>query len=75
MKELRCAGTMHGRLEGHLLEVKCTRRGCGVRPGVVVLHTFDTITGDLVATTKYASPPREGINNGNRHERSSVRSS
>lgn len=74
MLELRCGGTMHGRMEDNLLEVKCSRRSCGVQPGVVVLHTFDVTTGKLVNTTKYASPPKEGMQDGTRNKRSSIRS-
>lgn len=75
MFELRCGGTMHGRMEDNLLEVKCSRRSCGVRPGVVVLHTFDITTGQLVDTKQFASPPKEGSQNGTRSQRSSVRAS
>jgi hypothetical protein len=60
MIELRCSGTMHGKLailDGKL-EVKCGRRGCGAKRGVVVLHTFDLTTGDLVATNRFADPVR-----------------
>lgn len=60
MIELRCAGTMHGKLDIHngKLEVKCGRRGCGAGRGVVVLHTFDVTTGNLVGTKRYADPIR-----------------
>jgi hypothetical protein len=56
MNELRCEGTMHGKLldENHL-EVKCGRRACGARPGVVVLHTFDLTTSEYV-TRRFADP-------------------
>lgn len=60
MIELRCAGTMHGKLDirDGKLEVKCGRRGCGAGGGVVVLHTFDVTTGNLVGTQRYADPVR-----------------
>lgn len=60
MIELRCGGTMHGKLntEQMTIEVKCGRRSCGVRRGVIVLHTFDLHTGQLTATTKFADPIR-----------------
>lgn len=57
MIELRCGLTMHGKLDDDgLLEVKCKRRGCGAGPGVIVLHTFDLHTGQLVKTKQYADP-------------------
>ncbi len=72
--ELRCGGTMHGRVDvEHLtLEVKCKRRKCGVQPGVVVLHTFDLQTGELLDTKKFADPRRE-VKNGSSSLRPAVR--
>ena len=56
--ELRCGGTMHGKLdtESGRLEVKCRRLGCGARKGVVVFHTFDVVTGLMVGTRKFRDP-------------------
>lgn len=55
--DLRCDGTLHGRLtDERWLEVKCNRRRCGYRPGTVILHTIDIKTGELVRTRQYASP-------------------
>ena len=56
--ELRCGGTMHGKLNivGGTLEVKCNRRGCGAQRGIVVLHTFDVKTGKIVGTRKFRDP-------------------
>lgn len=61
MIELRCSGTMHGKLNIHdgKLEVKCGRRGCGAGRGVVVLHTFDINTGELVGTSRFADPVKK----------------
>lgn len=73
MIELRCGGTMHGRMDGFLLEVKCHRRSCGSKPGVVVLHTFDVMTGTLVGTKRYQDPIRRGSTNGSSRSRASVR--
>jgi hypothetical protein len=58
MIELRCGGTMHSKLDiqAMTLEVKCGRRGCGAGRGVVVLHTFDLTTGELVGTARFADP-------------------
>ena len=60
-KELRCGGTMHGILsdDGTELEVKCKRRSCGKRPGIVVLHTFNVKTGRLKHTRRFKEPPRK----------------
>jgi hypothetical protein len=66
MIELRCGGTMHGKLDQQLLEVKCGRRGCGAKRGVVVLHTFDLKTGNMVGTKRYADPVREEESNASR---------
>lgn len=55
--ELRCGGTMHGKmLSATTLEVLCKRRACGKRPGVVVLHTFDLTTGNLIKTERFTDP-------------------
>lgn len=60
MIELRCSGTMHGRLvDATHLEVKCKRRGCGYRAGVVVLHVFNLETGALESTQRFADPKEE----------------
>lgn len=57
MIELRCGGTMHGKLElPHKLEVKCGRRGCGAKRGVIVLHTFNLETGEMIGTKQFADP-------------------
>jgi hypothetical protein len=68
MIELRCSGTMHGKLDLRelKLEVKCGRRGCGAGRGVVVLHTFDVITGKLVGTKRFADPVKKEVNHGSR---------
>ena len=55
-KELRCAGTMHGKLDDDILEIKCRRRSCGHRDGTVVLHRFNIHTGELVDTKRFADP-------------------
>jgi hypothetical protein len=79
MKELRCGGTMHGRMVSEfLLEVKCHRRSCGAKKGVVVLHTFDTMTGDLVSTQRFKEPSpvrKKGSSNGSSGSRTTLRNS
>jgi hypothetical protein len=58
MIELRCEGTLQGKLvDPTHLEVKCGRRSCGAVPGVVVLHTFDLETGTY--TTRVFKDPRK----------------
>lgn len=58
--ELRCGNTMHGKLDvvSDQLEVKCGRRSCGAKRGVIVLHTFDLSTGNMVRTDLFADPVR-----------------
>lgn len=57
--ELRCKSKMYGILrEDGLLEVKCRHKWCADRTheGVVVLHYFNVVTGELVKTVKYRNP-------------------
>lgn len=56
MQELRCGSTMHAKLDGFHLKVRCGRRSCGAKRGVVIIHTFDLNTGKLIDTTGYADP-------------------
>lgn len=75
--DLRCEGnTLHGRVtDENTIEVKCKRRRCGHRPGVVVLHTFDIHTGELLSTKLWANPkPQKGEGNAPQHASASVRS-
>jgi hypothetical protein len=75
MRELRCGTTMHGRmLSDHELEVKCKRRACGHKPGVVVLHVFDIRTGNLVSTKRYADPQKEQVKYGSGEPGPTIRS-
>jgi len=52
MKELRCDGHLHGKLDGSFLEIKCRSRICGARPGVAVFHLFHAESGVLLKTYK-----------------------
>lgn len=55
--ELRCAnGIMFGKLEDGVLEVKCRSAYCGASRGVVVIHQFSTLTGDLLETLRFRDP-------------------
>lgn len=75
MHELRCGNTMHGRmLDETRLEVKCHRRACGHVSGVVVLHVFDTMTGKLLETKKYADPQKGQVSYGSSESGLAVRS-
>lgn len=75
MHELRCGGTMHGRmLDSTQLEVKCKRRSCGHRPGIVVLHIFNVTTGTLLKTLKFADPQKGQVNYGSSEPGPAVRS-
>jgi hypothetical protein len=56
--ELRCDKRLHGVLtEGGLLDVSCRSALCGHRDGIVVIHSFDVDTGELIATKKYRDYP------------------
>ncbi len=57
--ELRCDGTLHGVVDDDVIEVKCKRRACGVKPGVVFLHRFNLHTGEMVDTHQYQDPRKE----------------
>lgn len=59
--ELRCPNRKFGVVTDATngsFEVACRSRECGKRPGVVVLHTFDLRSGELVATRQFADPQR-----------------
>jgi hypothetical protein len=61
MIELRCDGNkVHGNLLqpaiGGVIEVKCGSRWCGAEPGIVVLHQFSTLSGDLLNTVRFREP-------------------
>lgn len=47
-------------IEQGWVEVKCDRGYCGARKGTVVLHRFDTATGELRETLQFAEPPKKG---------------
>jgi hypothetical protein len=52
--ELRCGKRLHGILtDDGVLEISCRSALCGHRDGVVVIHRFDTLTGELIGTTEY----------------------
>lgn len=58
--DLRCSAKLHAIVVApNRVEVKCGSRFCGAGRGVVVLHQFDTTTGNLVATKKFSEPLRD----------------
>lgn len=57
--ELRCGnGIKFGELfpDREVVEVKCRSARCGARPGVIVIHSFDLITGRMVGTETFREP-------------------
>lgn len=57
--DLRCdSGILHGKLEDVVVEFKCKSARCGHQPGTVVLHRFNVLTGELLATVKFTDPTR-----------------
>ncbi len=58
--EIRCPkGVMFGILRGaRTIAFKCHNRRCGAGPGVVVLHTFDINTSELLRTDRFREPTR-----------------
>lgn len=56
-KSLRCDHALYGLLtDERWLEVKCKRRACGFKKGLVVLHTIDIKTGKVVSTKRFTDP-------------------
>ena len=75
MTDLRCESKKHGVLLGDdVIEIKCDSRFCGARSGVVVLHRFDKVTGELLETLRYRDHLTGGVNNATHHHPSAIRS-
>lgn len=57
MHELRCGNKKFGELtdEG-AIEVKCQSKFCGAAPGIIVLHRFSPMTGELLKTSRFRDP-------------------
>jgi hypothetical protein len=54
MYELRCAAKKHANvLDDQIIEIKCNSRFCGAQRGVIVLHSFNVKTRELVDTKKF----------------------
>lgn len=70
--DLRCEFIKHAELiEPGVIEFKCRSNKCGHGPGIVVIHRFDAMTGDLISTDRFREP--KGVNNGTSRQRNSVR--
>jgi len=58
MDELRCSSKKFGEVvDDHTIEIKCSSRFCGARPGVVVIHRFDIL--NRTTTTQRFKDPKE----------------
>lgn len=58
--ELRCPSRLHGRIVNGQFEVKCLSKKCKEgRTGVVVLHYFNLLTGELERTKRFRDPARD----------------
>lgn len=58
--ELRCDSKLHGIVvDGDVVQVKCSSRFCGAKPGVVVFHYFNIRTGEH-HTTAYQDAAKTG---------------
>lgn len=56
--ELRCDKRLHGVLtDSGEVEVSCRSALCGHVDGVVVIHKFDSVTGELIGTRRYKDAP------------------
>lgn len=55
--QMRCPHKLHGIVDGDVIEVKCGSSLCGSKPGVVVIHKFNSKTGELVDTQRYKDTP------------------
>lgn len=77
MTDLRCGAKKHGELNDGHFDVKCSSRFCGAEPGVVVIHRFDALTGELIGTQRFRDPGpqpmKEGRTNGLEHNSASIR--
>ena len=60
--QLRCKSQLQGIIKEYpngvrLFEVRCKNKWCSARkPGIVVLHYFDIVTGELVDTKRFRDP-------------------
>lgn len=76
--DLRCDNKKFGELtDDGYIEVKCPSKFCGAASGIVVLHRFDPLTGELITTKRFRDPvpvETEEVQNGTQHHRVALRS-
>ena len=71
-QDLRCEFIKHAELiSPGVIEFKCRSKKCGHGPGIVVIHRFDAMTGEMIATNVYRDPER--VNNGTSSDFNSIR--
>lgn len=79
MKDLRCPNGIkfgeHGTADRAVIEFKCRSSRCGAERGVVVIHRFDAMTGELLATQRLTEPPEGGTQQHAERNSSTVRTS
>lgn len=71
--DIRCDnGIKFGEVLADVLEVKCRSARCGHGPGVVVIHRFSLVSGELLKTERFRdiSSRKEGQHNDNSSLRS-----
>lgn len=76
--ELRCPhGIKFAVLTDGIIEVKCRSSRCGAGPGIVVLHRFDALTGEMIETLRFRDPRAalsiERSTDGTEHDPATVR--
>lgn len=54
--DIRCGAKKFGELEDGVLEIKCSSKFCGAATGIVILHRFDALTGELLETKRFRDP-------------------
>lgn len=66
--QIRCDGNLYGVIsdDHQSIEVRCKRRACGHKPGVIVLHTISLASGQVTSTKRFKDPYFERKDNGNR---------
>lgn len=74
--ELRCDnGILHGTIrKDSEIEFRCRSKRCGHESGVIVIHTFNTKTGELVKTNIFADPIERSNKSGTTGICSAIRS-
>lgn len=75
--DLNCeSGRLHGVLvEEQFVDISCRSRKCGKAPGVVVIHRFDTRTGECIHTRRYQEATiTKGVKDATRNEGTALRS-